>query len=229
MTWASKRFISTSILVSLLFYSTLLPLTSHVSNSNDLSVAQIKIHHYHVDRVSITFALEKLSNNFQIPIGAILAPIDKDAANNSITVSKMNTTASEILDEIVRQSPGYEWAEIDGVINFFHTNNPDKFIEDILKVKFDNFKVERETPRFQVRKNLLGHLAIERKAKELGVESLIFQYGCGFQSCYIGGDSSYSTALNNKTLKEILNHLILQSGMYFWKTYRYKNFYSIIF
>lgn len=216
-------------LISAIFSGHLIVAFGHLKGQSDSGIAQTRIQRYKVEKAAIADALEKLANNSRIPIGLVLSGIGGKRNEHLLTVDETDTTVADILNQIIQQSTEYRWLQTDGVINVFPVSNANNFISEVLETRLDDFIVKAGTPRFQVRKKLLEHPDVLKKAKKYKMTALIAQFGCGFQSCYIGGDPNYSTTLRGKTVKQILNHLILRSGMFFWKAYTAKDTYSIMF
>ncbi len=192
-------------------------------------LSQMHIESFFVKDISIEKAIEQLSVQQRIPIGMICIPDNDDNSSESLTVNLARSTVAEILNIIITESSGYEWRELDGVINITPQNKDISFMHGILDLKVENFSIEKKTPRFLIRSRLLEVPQVVQIARANNKRSFAGQYGCGFQSCYIGNNPDFSAVFSNLTIREILNSLAVNSGMYFWRTFEYEGYYSIIF
>lgn len=62
--------------------------------------------------------------------------------NQRISISFENAVVSDVIDEIVRQMPGYKWEMNDGVVNIIRHRDRDPLFEKLLDLKVSNLDLE---------------------------------------------------------------------------------------
>jgi len=189
-----------------------------------------KIEHFKVDRLKFHEAVEELASDYHIPIGIVVNDIIiLDERNQLVSVDLSDATVKEILDALLALSPHYKMDVVNNVINLYPGDGKNLLFDTILSTKIDTFVIRKSQSRLSVREELLRHPAVEQVASQYNMSSIILDFGCGFQNCYVGGNPEFSVVLRNVTVLEILNYLLAESGMVFWKAVNSGNYFTIAF
>jgi len=213
-------------------------LVSNVSAANtplekpqlDRDYLSKKIEHFKVDRLKFHEAVEELASDYHIPIGIVVNDIIiLDERNQLVSVDLSDATVKEILDALLASSPHYKMEVVNNVINLYPSDGKNLLFDAILSTKLDTFVIHKSQSRLSVRQELLRHPAVEHVASQYNVSSLVLDFGCGFQNCYVGGNPEFSVVLRNVTVPEILNYLLAESGMVFWRAFNSGNYFTIVF
>ncbi len=186
------------------------------------------VSNYKIDNAELGDALESLTAISGIPIGFIEADRSKEKNNYLITLNKSSVSLEQVLNDLTRQAPTYKWKITDDVINFFPIEDIDKFVEEVLSIRYDSFLIEKSVPRFTLRSSLLKDSRIKNLMSKYEMKAIILQLNCGFSSCYLANapDSLY---LNDLTIKQILNYLLSHKLVPFWRFTMDGKFFSIVF
>jgi hypothetical protein len=200
-----------------------------VQNSEN-NYSHKKIESYRIDRIKFHVAIEKLANDYKIPIGIVINDIVTiEEQDPLISVELSNTTVSEVINKLLSLSPHYKMEIVNSVINIYPSDGENLLFNDIFSAKIDTFIIRKGQPRLSVRESLLNATAVQNIASRYRVSSIVFDFGCGFQTCYIGGNPNFTVALQDMTVLEILNYLLRESGIVFWKAVNVGSHFSIVF
>ena len=157
--------------------------------------------------------IENLARRYGIPMGVDLETATTDKA---VSVNIVSGTVADALKAIVAQEPGYQWSEVDRVVNV----EPRQNTNSVLDVRISEFKV-RHAGADAVQRALVLRPEVQ---KWLGdnhlVERTVFS-----GDILIGKDKprfpEISLSLRGATLRTILNRIARSRGFDGWGVARW--------
>lgn len=101
---------------------------------------------------SMHLMLSKISADYDVPIGFEAATQGEEPI---LSVMVQGRRLQDVLDDIVKKDPRYEWQIVDGVVNVRPKSQRDGLLASILETRVKVFEIPRETRLFQVRQEIL--------------------------------------------------------------------------
>ena len=180
------------------------------SNSGDLSGQRVA--NYDAWGGDFSTMLVQMAQKYELPIG-----MDLERAKKSQLATRhiSNGNVADILNSVVSQEPGYEWADVGGVINV----TPKDRKNSILDVRIAKFKVTDANP-FEIHDAIVSLPEVKRwLADNQLAENTGF---AGIIPVGRNGPALPRTSINmhNVTLEQILN-AIVKSGLSSWNISRW--------
>ncbi len=162
---------------------------------------------------SLTWVASALSAK-GVPIG-IEASSNLREIEAAQTINITKTTVREILNEIVAQTPGYEWELSDGTVYFYPVQSRDELLQSFLALRIARFNLPHSSNRNQVVEILNGveEVKLELQRSNSRLEFMVLPDG--------SNSNSKGVTLNNVSLKQALNHVVKNvSGISWWRIER---------
>lgn len=168
-----------------------------------------RIEPYTVSADDFARALIVVADKFNLPIG--LEWVTTAETIQKVNLSWKNATVQEILATVVKGQPGYSVEITDDVIHIFpkkRTSGPKNF----LTLKIDKFEVQNEVVEIANHKlyDLLKAKSSPLAATPKGPIGIGYSQGTNI------GDPEFSLALQNVTVRQILDNLARASDRKIW-------------
>ncbi len=168
-----------------------------------------------IEADSMAEILSKISGDYGIPIGQEAAT---DGQSPTLSVVIQGRSLRDVLDEIVKQDPRYEWKVIDGVINVFPRTKRDLLLANILDQRVQSFTIPKATRLIQIRYAIAAIPEVKELLQQANVTPMDY--------IAVGGDlvkpgQDFSLNTSDSTVREILNQIIRTSDFKYWIVNRY--------
>jgi hypothetical protein len=151
----------------------------------------------------------KLALHLDVPIGLEIGSESHDLSLYRIELT--NGTLPELLDQIIKQNPKYDWLFEKGVVNVFpRVESRDLFIGEILSVRVKRFTIKKGTVGLDVQDLLFTSPEIKAIMDRNGIEPAGTNFS-GFSFPQLGRE--FSLNVSNRTTKEILNQIVKKSPL----------------
>jgi hypothetical protein len=159
--------------------------------------------------------LSQLAGGYNIPIGFERASTDESVVDRKHVLDLRDRPVREVLDEIVKDNPGYKWAVLDNVINVFPSEGSR---ESLLDVVVSRMTVAPKTSRIDVRQALTEVPEVKAVLESSGVRPLHMMTSLADTSELSPG---FSADWSNVTVRHILNDIAMRSSSHYWILSRY--------
>ena len=164
---------------------------------------------------SMHLILSKISADYDVPLGFEAATQGEEPI---LSVMIQGRLLQDVLDDIVKKDPRYEWQIVDGVVNVRPKSQRDGLLASILETRVKVFEIPRETRLFQVRPEILKMPEVRALLEQSNV-SVETDIKLGGEFVKFGKD--FSLSRSNVTVREILNQIIRTSDIKYWVVNRY--------
>jgi hypothetical protein len=165
-----------------------------------------------VSRENASEILFKLASKFGVPIGLGVSTVEDNQPDGTETRIKAQTV-KEVLDAVTTIHPDYIWSESDGVINVSARFQ----VDPLLDLVITDFNVEEKTV-VEMKRMLSDKLAAELSTASLGIKISELAFT---RTAVPGNPTKYSFSLRNKTVREIMNHIIRVTAAKYWTIVRW--------
>jgi len=159
--------------------------------------------------------LSKISADYDVPLGFEAATQGEEPI---LSVMIQGRLLQDVLDDIVKKDPRYEWQIVDGVINVRPKSQRDGLLANVLETRVDVFEIKRDSRLFQVKREILElphvRALLEQEKVAYGPDVKL-----GGEFAKFGQD--FSLNVSNVTVREILNRIIRNSDVKYWVVNRY--------
>lgn len=159
---------------------------------------------------SVHLMLAKISNDYGIPIGFEAAT---EGESPLLSVVIQNRSLKEVLDEIVRKDPRYEWVIADGVINVRPRSERDPILMRLVETRIKDLDVKKGASLFRARSQIVETPEVQEILRQANM-SLPYDIKFGGEFAKLGRDFSHH--FSNATVREILNQVIRTSDVKYW-------------
>jgi hypothetical protein len=184
---------------------------SHAENRLAQHVLKIEVTEYHDSGDDVAQLLFRVSEKFGVPIGIELSG-QQPAQNISVRVS--HGTVMDLVNGIVGQASGLEWAELNGVVNVMPRERPNS----VLDLKVAHFHV-RDASVADVRDAVAAIPEVKAWLAQSGVSERSFV--SPDPTAQINGQPRVSLDLNGVSVREIMNTIVKAPGLHVWSFVRY--------
>jgi hypothetical protein len=162
-----------------------------------------------LERVSLIYLLDTISQTYRIPIGFERSTREKDERKFNIAATGQILT--DVLDSIIAQDPEYRWEINDEVINIIPVRNRSPFLEKFLAISNEKFEPPQGLTHYEMRQAILNlpkvsELLLKNKVKLLVLDSP----GLNFYP------DSYEVNMERTTTRSILNRLVRDGNPKIW-------------
>jgi len=186
--------------------------------------------------------ISKISSIYKVPIG--FEPESKIEAQNTqeSTQAQFDDNASlilvndgslrEVLDELVKFKPQYNWEVLNGVINIYPKLNRDIALQAILETRIDTFSFENINSIMSLGSRITDAEEVKSTIKSFGLESIHFFTSDELSKTKNGAvvtnyhfskpikkttDTTLTYQFHNLTVREVLNNVVrVNSSRKFW-------------
>jgi hypothetical protein len=160
--------------------------------------------------------LISLAGKYNVPVGnEVSSRRSSGSVDAGFQLELKNATVEEILSLLLKNHPDYHWQLADGVINISSDSAPEPLLDTVI----GQFEVKQQTIA-EIKKDL---------AERPEVESVLSETNTEFQELTIlpGGNAEalgkYTFTLQNASVRQILNRLVLQTEGHYWTLVRLGN------
>lgn len=167
---------------------------------------------------TLSKTLSNLAVVYKIPIG--FEPTMHDLSDTKelfITENKSRTknmSLSNLLDEIVRLNPKYNWTYSDGVIHVFPVSDKNAILNEILETNVDSINYRENKCKTALGGLIFGDINVKNKALSLNVKSL---HVCDASS-YVEANPEvlYKQMFGGVSVRDILNRVVKETSFKYW-------------
>ena len=159
---------------------------------------------FHSKGVGLTETLLKFSHQEHLPIA--IEYVDRASMDQPIDVSLRNKTIRQALDSILRKGNGYSWRSRNRIVEITN-RHASKRAEDQLNRVIPVFKISEGADVQMTSSMLWWQLQIELDPNLKGK---------GFLGHSMGSSTIKPTTLHNRTVREILSYIVLNSQAEGW-------------
>lgn len=222
-------------LVTIIFFS-FAGMSQMNAQTSDRNILSTYIEKNRVNGDSIRKILRNLSFVYDIPIGMELRGEDVETAQSfgQGELLKQSGSLEEVLNRLVDSQSSYRWKVQDGTILVFPAKR-DSIIKDLLDHRFGKVVFEFSSDRIEVDSFIFDIPEIKERLASLHLTPISLQdmSGLGYKTIEELQNDAPDTSinLNQLSVNELLNRLLIQKKIKFWYVTRWgdaKEFISIV-
>jgi hypothetical protein len=158
--------------------------------------------------------LGDLASKHNVPIGIEIVPEEtNERSDEGLQINVKDGTVKEALDAFVQIYPYYKWEEVNGVINISPKIEPDPLLETMIS----NFEVKQKNAA-EISEAITKLPEVEIALRNDGLEAKRLTL---LKSKPYDQWPKLSFTVQDKTVREILNHIIRTQNCKYWAVSRW--------
>ena len=184
-------------------------LTAPVATQNVQAILHSQVSAYSLKADDFAHALISLSARFNLPMG--IEWVRSPETTKRFNLSWSDTSVEQMLKTLVESQPGYQFEISDGIVHVF-PSSINSSAQNFLNFKIDKFELRNqvvETASHKLRDLVRLRVSPPKSATDHGA-------GVGYSQAANIGDPEFSMALENVSVRQVLDSLATASNKKIW-------------